>query len=340
MQAERAAAQEKVTPTVEALRELARHLPPELKPVAERIAREAEALRPEPATPAEAAKAALRELATLEEMVRALQEHPGAEELQALQEELAKQELTRAAAEQMQRGARTAAAQELEAAARKATEQPQAAAALQAGLERVATQRPLSEGMREAMKSGAAAAMRQLAGQLRQSPIAPSAPRTAGPPSARDLQRLQAALKNLQLGQAGERREPPGANAPGNPGPPALQMPAAQGENEGPALGQLPAMGQAGGEHDIGTPETPFGERQQAAKTDGELALRGAVGAQGEVVEQTRTASPEQARARRQYKELYETMAPAAEDAVGQEDIPLGSRLFIRRYFEAIRPRD
>jgi hypothetical protein len=33
-------------------------------------------------------------------------------------------------------------------------------------------------------------------------------------------------------------------------------------------------------------------------------------------------------------------MAPAAQDAVEQENIPLGSRLYIRRYFESIRPAE
>ena len=31
-------------------------------------------------------------------------------------------------------------------------------------------------------------------------------------------------------------------------------------------------------------------------------------------------------------------MAPAAQDALLQEEIPLGSRFFIKRYFESIRP--
>jgi hypothetical protein len=37
---------------------------------------------------------------------------------------------------------------------------------------------------------------------------------------------------------------------------------------------------------------------------------------------------------------LYDSLAPAAEDAVVQEEIPLGSRLLLRRYFEAIRPQE
>jgi hypothetical protein len=40
----------------------------------------------------------------------------------------------------------------------------------------------------------------------------------------------------------------------------------------------------------------------------------------------------------RAYRELYGVMAPAAQDAVEQENIPLGSRFYIRKYFEAIRP--
>ena len=42
----------------------------------------------------------------------------------------------------------------------------------------------------------------------------------------------------------------------------------------------------------------------------------------------------------RRYKEIYDAMAPAAEDAAQQENIPLGSRFFIRRYFESIRPKE
>jgi hypothetical protein len=42
----------------------------------------------------------------------------------------------------------------------------------------------------------------------------------------------------------------------------------------------------------------------------------------------------------RKFKELYEAMAPAAEDAVQQENIPLGSRFLVRRYFESIRPKE
>ena len=41
----------------------------------------------------------------------------------------------------------------------------------------------------------------------------------------------------------------------------------------------------------------------------------------------------------RRYRELYDAASFAAEDAVTQENIPLGARFLIRRYFQAIRPK-
>ncbi len=46
------------------------------------------------------------------------------------------------------------------------------------------------------------------------------------------------------------------------------------------------------------------------------------------------------AKASRRYRDLYEAMAPGAQNTVEQENIPLGSRNFVRRYFENIRPQN
>ena len=42
----------------------------------------------------------------------------------------------------------------------------------------------------------------------------------------------------------------------------------------------------------------------------------------------------------RAYAAEERAKAAAAQDAVLQEDIPLGSRFFIKRYFESIRPKE
>jgi hypothetical protein len=102
---------------------------------------------------------------------------------------------------------------------------------------------------------------------------------------------------------------------------------------------RLPS-GQPGGERDTGTTDTPFGKEQNPAGQDGQQqSLTGRLG-QGETLQQFLPGIADASKSKRRYKELYEAMAPAAEDAVVQENIPLGSRFFIKRYFESIRPKE
>jgi hypothetical protein len=95
-----------------------------------------------------------------------------------------------------------------------------------------------------------------------------------------------------------------------------------------------------GSDSDEGTTATAFGEK---GKFEGEKGsntqLKGRLG-EGETLSAPLPTGGDASKATRRYKELYEALAPAAQDAVVQENIPLGSRFFIKRYFEAIRPRD
>jgi hypothetical protein len=50
-------------------------------------------------------------------------------------------------------------------------------------------------------------------------------------------------------------------------------------------------------------------------------------------------SAADNSKAARRYKELVEAAAASAEDAVEQEEIPLGSRFLVKRYFESIRPK-
>ena len=61
---------------------------------------------------------------------------------------------------------------------------------------------------------------------------------------------------------------------------------------------------------------------------------------EGETLQQMLPTTGDTSRSNRRYKELYGAMAPAAQDAVVQENIPLGSRFLIKRYFESIRPAE
>ncbi len=60
----------------------------------------------------------------------------------------------------------------------------------------------------------------------------------------------------------------------------------------------------------------------------------------GESMQQSLQSAGDHSKSNRGYKNLYEAMAPAAQDAVLQENIPLGSRFLIKRYFESIRPQE
>jgi hypothetical protein len=96
--------------------------------------------------------------------------------------------------------------------------------------------------------------------------------------------------------------------------------------------------GLPGSDRDEGTTATPFGEK---GKVEGEkgrnISLTGRLG-EGETLSALLPSGGDESKATRRYKELYEALAPAAADAVVQENLPLGSRFFIKRYFEAIRP--
>jgi hypothetical protein len=115
-----------------------------------------------------------------------------------------------------------------------------------------------------------------------------------------------------------------------------------QGGNPKPGEGgdpQLPS-GQPGSEHDTGTTDSPFGKEKNAAASESQQqSISGRLG-QGETLRQFLPGVADASKSKRRYKELYEAMAPAAEDAVVQENIPLGSRFFIKRYFESIRPKE
>lgn len=152
------------------------------------------------------------------------------------------------------------------------------------------------------------------------------------------LQSLLAALQNLKFGEA--PGDEPGTPTPGpgelqlsqNPGPGGIP-----GQGEGDP--RLPS-GRPGSEHDTGTTKSPFGNDPAAKTNEGMTsAIAGRLGA-GESLQQFLPGASDASKAQRRYKELYDAMAPAAQDAVVQENIPLGSRFLIKRYFEAIRPRE
>jgi hypothetical protein len=355
-----AEAQEQASPTVEALRALARDLEAdakktgdeELEKLAAEIARRAEKLRAAATDRTEAEKAALRELSGLEQLAEEMKRSPSRtvtqQELQALAAALEKAEATRAAAEKMKAGDLASAAEALERAAARAesqgeqSDEAKAEAALKQALQRLAEQKQISETVQRQLSpapgSAEESALRQLADLLRKLPQAPGGKPGKSQGSPQSLENLLAALQNLKAGKG----QPPGKNADSNTGPPQDIQISRSPNTAGPPAGQISIPGSnPGGEKDTGTTDSPFSpHRQESAKKGADLAVQGQQTDQGDSFSQMMPGGLDASRSTRQYKKLYETLAPAAESAVLQEDIPLGSRLFIRRYFESIRPAE
>jgi hypothetical protein len=101
------------------------------------------------------------------------------------------------------------------------------------------------------------------------------------------------------------------------------------------------ATGHPGSEHDLGRGRdiTEEAERDEQPVADEDF-VSGQIGEGASLVELFRAAGNDDPKARRAYQSAYQTAAPAALDAVSQEHIPAGSRLLVRRYFEAIRPKE
>lgn len=354
------AGHEEVAATVQTLEQLAREAEKKgvenddaaLKTLAEKLKQSAAQLRAETNGKEEAAKAALRQLSELEQLVQEMQKPPPnatPEELKKLAQELAKTEATKDAAAAMEAGKMAEAAKALDEAGKQdAPSAEQAKQALKQALERLAQQQQLSEALqklaREMQKDGGQGqqsgdALQKLAQILRQQKGQQGGQSQAGKsPSPQTLQDLLAALQNLKYGDGNDGQgNPATGKSEDGKGQVAIQSFAKPGDGE-PMNGNVRMpTGLPGGEHDTGTTPNPFGDNADGTAKGAELALKGRLG-EGESLSLSMPAAPDGSKASRRYKELYEAMAPAAQEAVMQEEIPLGSRFFIKRYFESIRP--
>ncbi len=358
--AEVASATTAMAPTLSELQKLAQEMQKraeqgqsgEMKRLAEELRRSTERLRADAKNGGDAQKSTLRELSALEDLVRQMQEQQRRqftpEELRELAQALRENQATEEAGRQLDKGELAATAESLEKKAEELTAKgdertaEEIRKALQAALDRLAQQKQLSpSGQQAAQPSGAPTeAMKKLAALLRQMPSRRgSSPGQPGQPmSPQALQRLLSALEDLKQGEGkdGQRGAATGDDS-------AILMQAFDHHSPDDQQGEKNARptGLPGGEHDQGTTDSPFAEKSNPSTPKGaDLALRGLQGA-GETASQLLPgATSDDSKARRQYKELYEAMAPAAEEAVQQENIPLGSRYFVKRYFEAIRPKE
>ncbi len=370
---ERAAAQAaEVAGTIKQLEKLAEQLAAKTKDderlqrIAERLRESVAQVRAEAGEGRDAQKAALRELSLLEELVQELRRPEAAteEELKELAAALAKHEETKDAARDIEHGNLPEAARKLEEAAKDQPRAEQIAQSVQQALEHLARQKEQMSKQLEALRQQAQegggerrqllqqlaqvleklAKQGQQAGQKQPQKGDGKQQQAAGKPmSDDDLKKLLGALQQMkneqQKGEGGEGDAPPEGDA--KPGDGQISMLSfGKGGKDGEPDNdlQIPS-GQPGSEQEKGTTESPFGKQGAVGEASVREQLGGKLGAGESLSALIPSAASGDATATRRYKELTDAAAATAEDAVLQENIPLGSRFLIKRYFEAIRPK-
>jgi flagellar biosynthesis GTPase FlhF len=347
---------------------------PDLERLAAEMKRSAERLRNASAESAsDKLKGALGEISALESMLEGMKQAAAAEkaspaELAALSAALAANPQTQAAAKAVQQGQLEQAAAQLEQLLQQLEKQGNAAQAMQ----------QLAQSMQDQTAKLTAAEKNGVAQQMQQAAQAAQAGQTAlseqalqrlaellrklgqngagqpGKSSANgaggaapqmtqnELQNLLNALENMKAG-LGDPGKSDGTGSPqdGKADEPSLALmesfaksPAADAE-----AGNVPS-GLPGTAHNEGSTKNIFSDNPQATdaqRTGPAARLEGVLG-DGQSLQALVGAAGDHAKASTQYRNLYNAMAPAAQDAVEQEDIPIGSRFFIGRYFDNIRP--
>lgn len=361
-EAETAKAQAAIADTVAQIEQLARKVEQaqqqtrdeELKKLAEQLAASAERLRAE-TNADDAKKAAMRELSALENAMRELQRQPSpADEMKELAKALAQmpgmEDVLKALSENNLAEAQRAL-QRAQEAPKDAANQPseeQVENALRDAMQNLAERRELSQALQKLadqmkQQSGGLSqqAMQQLSQMLQQAQK--NQPGDNGNSGQRQMtmQELISALENAKFGEGqNQDQQRPGGEKPGEGQQVIVQSFPNGDRNAPPQAGDAShPSGKPGSERDFGTTPTPFGDQSAAQEKGGELALKGQL-SQGETLSMMIPSAGDQSTSARRYKDLYDAAAAAAQDAVQQENIPLGSRFLIKRYFESIRPQE
>lgn len=328
---------------------------PDLARIAEALEKSAQRLKTaDPASDAEKQKTALREMSSLEAMLnvlRAARDQPvSPAELSALAAALAANDAAKPAADALRAGELAAAASQLEKLLETLKDRPGALQQLARSLQEQADKltgaqkneiarqmQAAGQGAQAGQSSLSQQALSRLAQLLRQAgQNGAGSPSTAQgrPMTDRELQSLLDALENLKNGL-----RPGGAGQPGADS--SLATIESFSKDASASAGQLPAD-QPGSERDAGHSDALFGkDAAPEVKPQGPATrLAGAQGEGGESLQQFIGAASDGSRATQAYREGFERLVPAAQNAVEQENIPLGSRALVRRYFENIRPTE
>lgn len=335
--------------------------------IAEQLKKSIAQVRAEAEGGRDAQKAALRELAVLEQLVKELRqpEAPTPAELAALAGALEKQEGTKDAAKEIRQGNLSEAAKKLEAAAKDEPTAQRAEEAIKEAVDHLAQRneqlsKQLEQLHQQAQEKGYTGTdrqelLRQLSEMLNE--MQPKDQMNEGPQNNnkggkmggsgrpmtdKELKEMLSTLQQMKAQQQGAdgQEQVEGGQGEGGPGKTTIRAFSEQHRDDQPGEpdATIPS-GRPGSEKDKGTTLTPFGKQGTEAEPQKQEQITGQLGEGESLSTLMPSAAKGDAKATRRYKELTDSAAAAAADAVTQENIPLGARFLIRRYFEAIRPK-
>jgi len=328
--------------------------PAELQKIADALKGSASRLRQEATMgiPASASKATLRELSSLEELLRSTQDGNA---LDTLGDALAKTDDGKEAAQALKKHD-PKAPEKLEELGKKLVEgenkdkpMKQLATAMADAAAKLGENSAMGSAASNAGKaagSGNATDTGNAMGQLGQAVRELNASGGGEGSGSQQMQGMISKLQEMKNGHDGGKAEDQSSSGDrGGEAKAAAQAVAESSpdrkQNEPqPSGGTSGEQGRPQSKFDPGTKKTPFGSvvPENFSKPGKQVQLAGTLG-RGESLRAMVATMPGAESARAAYKPLYDAAQPAAEDALAAEPIPIGSRLFVKRYFEAIRPK-
>ena len=310
----------------------------QLQKLVEELRKSAERLRETRLPQSEAKRRAFEQLANLDEVLRRTRDSQiTAAEMEALLNALAANELTKNVEDLLRVGKDQEAAQELEKLAERIHDQAgkkirELAQSLHDSMNRLSenekgeVSRELQQSMQSA-QTGSSEEMRrlmqQIASMIREGKIsrAPKSARTVQS-MIRSLEDLKNALRNgsIHLAETDE---------------PSDQAQTMRLDETGPNSGESTGKPGGGGPTDL--QEKPF---KDPLEVDGQAKKAQGVIGQGEFSLDVIRSVGSTGHSNREYRQLYDAVNPENEQAIEQEEIPIGSRNLVKRYFERIRPKE
>lgn len=305
----------------------------ELQRLAQEMKSAAEQIKPHEGKSAEEMKKnALLEWSRLESKLAELSKsatEASSADLKQLADSLEQDPATANLAKMLRQQNLTGAMEELESMMGKAVNDPNAARELQEMAQKMGQLQMSSEQMAELTKQ-----MRQAAGGSQRSNV-----QQAAQSFSRMLLQMEKGRQQNQLASRGLSAMQMAKSELTGLGPPKGIM-SGEGKKEG--------FGQGGDESrpdqkegtgiGTGTVKDIFGDPTKISVTKSAAKVEGEAG-EGASFENILRGAGEKTASTVEYRELFNNYAPEAEEAVFKENIPLGSKYYIKRYFEGIRPQ-